>query len=297
MKILLTGADGQVGWELRRTLSCLGQIHATTRANLDLSKPAAIRGLMRELRPDVVVNAAAYTAVDKAESEEALAFAVNAEAPALMAEEAARIGAGLVHYSTDYVFDGTKRGPYAEDDLTNPLGVYGRSKLAGERSIAASGTRSVVLRTTWVYADRGRNFPLTMLRLARERDHLRVVADQWGAPTPARLLGELTSLLLAKLGLPNSDGWPRGEIFHASCAGVTTWHGFASMVIACDARLRGVRPPQIDAIATVDYPTPAARPANSVLDNRKLHARFALSLPSWESALALCFDPASSLNA
>ena len=136
-----------------------------------------------------------------------------------------------------------------------------------------------------------------MLRLARERDHLRVVADQWGAPTPARLLAELTSLLLAKLGPANNDGWPRGEIFHASCAGVTTWHGFASMVIARDARLRDVRPPQIDAIATVDYPTPAARPANSVLDNRKLHARFALSLPSWETALALCFDPASSLPA
>jgi dTDP-4-dehydrorhamnose reductase len=289
VKILLTGADGQVGWELQRSLALLGEVHATNRATLDLSDAGCIRRLMRELQPALVVNAAAYTAVDKAEIEEALAFAINVEAPAVLAAEAARLGAGLVHYSTDYVFDGSKQSAYVEDDPTNPLGVYGRSKLAGEQAVAAVGGRSLVLRTTWVYADRGRNFPLTMLRLARERSHLRVVADQWGAPTPARLLAELTAMVVGQLTAKPDNAWPQGEIFHASCAGQTNWHGFASKVINDDALRLTSNPPTIEAITTVEYPTPALRPANSVLDTRKLRARFGLRIPPWEEALQLYF--------
>ena len=293
MKILLTGADGQVGWELQRSLALLGEVHAINRATLDLSDAAAIRRLMRELQPALVVNAAAYTAVDKAESEEALAFAINAEAPGVLAEEAARLGAGLVHYSTDYVFDGSKQGAYLEDDPTNPLGVYGRSKLAGEQAVAAQLQNFLILRTSWVYAPRGKNFALTMLKLAQERDHLRVVADQRGAPTPARLIADATAVILQKIGvthLPAVSQWDQAGLYHLCSAGSTNWYEFASTVLQWQAKALGRSAPTIEPITTDQYPTPATRPANSVLNHQKLSTIFGLHLPSWEHAFRLYFE-------
>lgn len=293
MKILLTGADGQVGWELQRSLALLGEVHATNRATLDLSDAAAIRRLMRELQPALVVNAAAYTAVDKAESEEALAFAINAEAPGVLAEEAARLGAGLVHYSTDYVFDGSKQGAYAEDDPTNPLGVYGRSKLAGEQAVAAQLQNFLILRTSWVYAPRGKNFALTMLKLAQERDHLRVVADQRGAPTPARLIADATAVILQKIGvthLPAVSQWDQAGLYHLCSAGSTNWYEFASTVLQWQAKTLGRSAPTIEPITTDQYPTPATRPANSVLNHHKLLKDFDLRLPAWQHAFKLYFE-------
>jgi dTDP-4-dehydrorhamnose reductase len=292
VKILLTGADGQVGWELQRSLALLGEVHATNRATLDLSDAAAIRRLMRELQPALVVNAAAYTAVDKAESEEALAFAINAEAPGVLAEEAARLGAGLVHYSTDYVFDGSKQGAYLEDDPTNPLGVYGRSKLAGEQAVAANLQNFLTLRTSWVYAPRGKNFALTMLKLAQERDHLRVVADQRGAPTPARLIADATAVMLQKIGvtsLPAASRWPKTGLYHLCSAGSTNWYEFARTVLQWQAKTLGRPALKIDPITTDQYPTAATRPANSVLNHQKLLNDFECSLPGWERAFELYF--------
>jgi dTDP-4-dehydrorhamnose reductase len=292
VKILLTGADGQVGWELQRSLALLGEVHATNRATLDLSDAAAIRRLMRELQPALVVNAAAYTAVDKAESEEALAFAINAEAPGVLAEEAARLGAGLVHYSTDYVFDGSKQGAYVEDDPTNPLGVYGRSKLAGEQAVAANLQNFLILRTSWVYAPRGKNFALTMLKLAQERDHLRVVADQRGAPTPARLIADATAVMLQKIGvtsLPAASRWPKAGLYHLCSAGSTNWYEFARTVLQWQAKTLGRPASKMDPITTDQYPTAATRPANSVLNHQKLLNDFECSLPGWERAFELYF--------
>ena len=299
MKILLTGADGQAGWELRRSLALLGEVHATNRATLDLSDAAAIRRLMRKLEPALVVNAAAYTAVDKAESEESLAFAINAEAPGVLAEEAARLGAGLVHYSTDYVFDGRKQGAYVEDDPTNPLGVYGRSKLAGENAVTANLQNFLILRTSWVYALRGENFALKMLKLGQKRDHLRVVADQFGAPTPAGLIADATALILNKVGVPTlpvGHKWPKTGLYHLCSAGRTSWHQFAVAVLNWQARTLGRPAPTIDAITTDQYPTAAMRPANSCLDLQKLTRDFKLSLPAWERAFELYFSEARSLG-
>lgn len=285
MKLLLLGGNGQVGRELRRVLPGLGEVVVGTRDGTDadvaaaFDVPEALAGLVRRVAPDVVVNAAAYTAVDRAEGEPAAAFRVNADAPAALARGCAEAGALLVHYSTDYVFDGRSPRPYREDDATAPLGVYGASKLAGEEAIRASGARHAILRTAWVYAAHGRNFLQTMLRLAHERDELRVVADQIGAPTPARWIAEATVQLLRR-GVAHSGTW------HLVAAGETSWHGFAEAIMD-EAQAAGLLPrrPQVLPIATADYPTPARRPAYSVLDTTKLQREFGIAPPHWRAGL------------
>jgi len=272
LRILLTGRNGQVGWELQGALAPLGELTALGRAELDLGDAGRIRDAVRTTKPDVVVNAAAYTAVDKAEAERDLAFAVNAVAPGILADEAKRAGALLVHFSTDYVFDGTKGSPYTETDPTCPINVYGASKLEGERSIAASGCRHLILRTSWVYGPRGNNFMLTMLRLARERPELRVVDDQVGAPTSSLAIARATAQLLR----PGAGG-----LYHLSAAGETTWCGFARAIFA----RAGIATPVL-AIRTEDYPTPARRPRNSRLDCSRLRKDFDVALAPWEDQLS-----------
>lgn len=276
-RILLTGRNGQVGWELERTLAPLGQIHACDHSSLDLADADSIRSAVRAFKPDVIVNAAAYTAVDQAEAEPELAQAINGTAPGILAEEAKRLGALLVHYSTDYVFDGTKPTPYTEADAPNPLGVYGRSKLAGEQAVQAVGGEHLILRTSWVYGLRGRNFLLTIMRLAGEKPLLRIVGDQVGAPTWCRNIAETTAALLA------SPQGPRG-LFHLTAGGTTSWHGFAAAIVAA----RGATA-RVEEITTADYPLPARRPANSRLDCGALRAQ-GIALPDWQDQLRLCLD-------
>lgn len=288
MKILLTGAAGQVGWELKRTLASLGEVVAVDLAEMDLADPAAIRRFVRELKPDLIVNPAAYTAVDKAESEPELAQAVNGIAPGVLAEEAQALGIWLVHYSTDYVFDGRKSGAYVEDDQPNPQSVYGRTKLAGEQAVQASGCKHLILRTSWVYGARGHNFMLTMLRLGRERDELRIVADQFGAPTWCRGIAEVTAQILAQLHSPllsQGQAAACSGIYHLTAAGETTWFDFASAVIRQGLPERAVK---MTPITTDQYPLPAPRPANSRLSNAKLHQTFGIASSSWSNELALC---------
>jgi dTDP-4-dehydrorhamnose reductase len=289
LKILLLGAAGQVGTELRRSLAGLGDLVPATRDGklpdgaaceaADFDAPESLRPLILRTMPDVVVNAAAYTAVDRAESEPEAAFRANAEAPAVLADACKACDALFVHYSTDYVFDGAGTRPYREDDPTAPLGVYGASKLAGEEAVRSSGARHLILRTAWVYAAHGSNFLLTMLRLARERDRLKVVADQQGSPTSAGVIADITARIL-KQGITQSG------IRHLTTSGQTSWHGFAEAIFAA-AIARGVleRAPVVDPIATSDYPTPARRPAFSVLDNRRLQAEYAIELPDWRDGL------------
>lgn len=283
MKILLLGKNGQVGWELQRALRPLGEVTAVDRrdAGGDLADLDAVRALVRRTGPDVIVNAAAYTAVDKAESEQDLALAINATAPAALAAEAKALGALLVQYSTDYVFDGSGAEPRAEDAPTNPLSVYGRSKLAGEEAIRASGCRKLIVRTSWVYAARGGNFARTMLKLAAEREQLKVIADQIGAPTGAELLADATAHMI----VATRAQWSLCGTYHLAAAGQTSWHAYASHVIEF-ARARGtalkVAPEQIVAIPTTDYPTPARRPLNSRLATAKLERNFGLFLPDWK---------------
>lgn len=285
MKILLLGKNGQLGWELQRALSPLGELIALDRHNGgDLTDSELLLTAVRAHAPRVIVNAAAYTAVDKAESEQDLALQVNATAPGLLAQEARRLGALLIHYSSDYVFDGSGDTPRAEDAPTGPLSVYGASKLAGEQAIAASGCAHLILRTSWVYAARGGNFAKTMLRLASEREQLKVIADQIGAPTGADLLADLSAhLLRATLARPELSG-----TYHAVAGGETSWHAYARHVIEF-ARARGtpikVAPEQILAIPTSDYPTPAQRPLNSRLSTAKLQEAFDLTLPHWQQGV------------
>lgn len=282
MRILLTGINGQVGWELQRTLPSLGEVIAVDRNQCDLACPDQLRSLIRTIKPGIIVNPAAYTAVDQAESEPALAQTINGAAPGILAEEARQLDALLVHYSTDYVFDGIQSTPYREDDPTGPLGVYGRTKLAGEQAIAATGCRYLIFRTCWVYGRRGRNFLRTMLRLAAERDELRVVADQHGAPTWSRMIAETTALALARY--QDQHG-----IYHLSAAGETSWHGFAEQIIVL-AHARGLltRSPSVRRLTTADFPTPARRPVNSRLDGSRLRQDFGLALPDWAEQLHLC---------
>ena len=287
MNILLTGKNGQVGWELQRTLLPLGRVHAFDHAGLDLADAAAVRRRLDEVRPDAIVNAAAYTAVDKAEREPELAHAINAAAPALLAQEAARRGALLVHYSTDYVYDGAKAAPYVETDPTVPLGAYGRSKLEGEAGIRAAACDHLVFRTSWVYAARGANFLRTMLRLAAEREELRVVSDQVGAPTWSRLIAEATAHAMKQAMQERRSGAFRSGTYHLTAAGETSWHGFASAIVAGRG---GLRVKQVTPIATADYPTPAKRPANSRLATDAFRARFGLALPDWRDCLSLCLE-------
>lgn len=287
MNILLTGKNGQVGWELARALLPLGNVAAFDHAGLDLAVAAAVRRKLDEVRPDAIVNAAAYTAVDRAESEPELASAINAAAPALLAQEAARRGALLIHYSTDYVFDGAKAAPYVETDPTAPLGAYGRSKLAGEEGIRAAGCEHLIFRTSWVYGARGANFLRTILRLAAEREELRVVNDQIGAPTWARLIAEATAHALKQAMRERRDGAFRSGTYHLAAAGETSWHGFASAIVAGRG---GLRVKAVTPIATADYPLPAPRPANSRLDTAAFRARFDLVLPDWRDCLPLCLE-------
>ena len=287
MRILLTGRNGQVGWELERKLAPLGEVIATDRATLDLADPDQIRRAVREARPEVIVNAAAYTAVDQAEREPEIAFAVNATAPRVLAEETERIGALLVHYSTDYVFDGKKSAPYLEDDSPAPLNVYGRSKLAGEEAVGRSGCHHIVLRTSWVYGARGRNFLLTVLRLAKERPELRIVADQIGAPTWCRALAEATKEIISGA----LDDLSASGLYHATNGGETSWFEFAVEIL----RIAGIETP-VRPIATAEYPTPAVRPANSRLQNSKLRSVFGLSLPDWRSSLAQCMKDCATMT-
>jgi len=283
-KILLTARNGQVGWELQRTLAPLGEVVALDRTALDLAAPDAIRTVIREVKPQLIVNAAAYTAVDRAETEPDLAHAVNATAPGIMAEEAKRLGAALIHYSTDYVFDGAKDGAYVEEYPTNPLNVYGKTKLAGEQAIRASGAAHLILRTSWVYGARGKNFLLTMLRLAKEREELKIVADQIGAPTWSRHIAETTAQILAQ----RIGQWPELDgLYHFTAGGATSWHGFASAIV----ELSGIAPsPRLIPIPTTEYPLPATRPKNSLLANTSLAATFGLTMPDWSLSLRLCME-------
>lgn len=290
MKILLFGKNGQVGWELQRSLAPLGELIALDRHSTDLGGDLAnldgIGNTVRRVRPDVIVNAAAYTAVDKAESDVVTAHAVNAEAAGALAEAATAAGAWLVHYSTDYVFDGSGSTPWKEDDPTGPLGVYGQSKLEGERRIAALCARHLVLRTSWVYAARGGNFAKTMLRLAGERVRLTVIDDQFGAPTGAELLADVTAHMV-RSALPAAEQF--AGTYHVAAGGETSWHGYARFVVDCAAR-EGVAlkasPSTVDPVPTTAFPTPAVRPHNSRLDTAKLRNRFGLHLPVWQQGIA-----------
>jgi dTDP-4-dehydrorhamnose reductase len=283
VNILLLGANGQVGWELRRALLPLGKVLPLGRAEVDFTHLDGLRTVLDSRQPRIIVNAAAYTAVDKAESESELAWRVNADAPALLAEWALENDAWLVHYSTDYVFDGTLDRPYTELDTPNPQSVYGKSKFAGEQAISASGCRHLILRTSWVYAARGANFAKTMLRLACERNSLRVVADQIGSPTSAELIADLTALILHRV-LTDPSALSLDGLYHLTAAGHTSWHGYARHVLTQAKKLGWplrCPPDAVQPIKTEDYPLPAKRPANSRLDTSKLRAAFDLTLPDW----------------
>jgi dTDP-4-dehydrorhamnose reductase len=285
--ILLLGADGQVGWELRRSLANLGPVIALTRDTLDLENLVALRGFVRATAPRLIVNAAAYTAVDRAQEESVRAEVLNAAVPRVLAEEAVRSGSALVHYSTDYVFAGDGVRPYREDDATGPINTYGATKLAGELAITASGAAALIFRTSWVYGTRGRNFLLTIKRLAAQQDRLRVVDDQLGAPTWSRNIADATAHIVAR-GWPDMAGYcaeHRG-LYHLSCGGSTSWHQFAASIVA---HLHGAseRAVIVEPIKTEDYPTPARRPAYSVLDCQRLQRVFGIQLPPWEYALTL----------
>ncbi|WP_309625534.1 dTDP-4-dehydrorhamnose reductase [Methylibium sp.] len=288
MKLLLLGKNGQVGWELQRALGVLGRVTAldfdSTELSADFSQPESLAATVRAVRPDVIVNAAAHTAVDKAESEPALARTLNATAPGVLAREAAALGAWLVHYSTDYVFDGSGHQARDEEAPTGPLSVYGSTKLEGEQAIRASGCKHLILRTSWVYGARGGNFAKTMLRLAAERDTLSVIDDQFGAPTGADLLADITAQALRQL----RERPALGGTYHAVAAGETSWHGYARFVIEA-ARARGqaikVAPEAVAPVPTSAFPTPARRPLNSRLATHKLRAAFGLHLPPWQQGV------------
>ncbi len=286
--ILLTGADGQLGWELARTLGPLGEVHACARTHLDVTNADAVREVVARLKPDVIVNAAAYTAVDRAESEEVSAMLVNARAPRLLAEEAEKLGAWLLHYSTDYVFDGAKRAAYREDDEPNPLSAYGRSKLAGEQAIVAAASRHLIFRVSWLYGNHGNNFLRSMLELGAARDAFGVVADQQGAPTWHRLVAEATAIVLGQL---RSAAHPRSVsgIYHLTCSGHASWFDFAQAIF--DA-YEPSRRPTLMPLTTEQYAATAQRPRNSFLANDKIRAKFGIVMPSWRDALALCANEA-----
>jgi dTDP-4-dehydrorhamnose reductase len=277
--ILLTGAAGQLGFELARLLPAHGEVQALDRAALNLADADAVAATVRLIRPQIIVNAAGYTAVDRAESEPALADAINARAPAVLAEEAKRLDALLIHYSTDYVFDGNSKEPYREEDHANPLNVYGRSKLAGERAIAAAGGAHLILRTSWIYGWHGQNFLLTMRRLAATRDELRVVADQFGVPNWSRVLAEATASLVGR-GAPALAA--KSGIYHLSGRGRASWFDFARAIFDNADR------PRVVPITTAEYPTPARRPASAVLATNKFEEAFGIVLPDWRETLAAC---------
>ena len=293
-RILVTGGSGQVGWELRRALAPLGEVLAPGREALDLARPQTLAAAVAQFKPDLIVNPGAYTAVDKAESEAELARLVNGVAPGVLAEAARKLGIPLVHYSTDYVFDGRLDRPYRETDEPNPQSAYGATKRAGEEAIMAAGGRCLILRTSWVYGLRGKNFLLTMLRLGREREEVGVVDDQIGAPTWSRLIAEASAQLAGAWLAGGEAVQARMErswgTYHLCAGGQTSWHGFAAAIFAHLQRTER-RSARLKAIATADYPTPARRPANSRLDCGKLRDAFGLALPDWQSGLKLCLEP------
>ncbi|SEH93342.1 dTDP-4-dehydrorhamnose reductase [Pseudomonas asplenii] len=284
LKILINGQHGQVSRELQKRLADLGQLFVLGRDQLDLANPEQIRQQVRAHRPDLIINAAAHTAVDQAESEPDLAFAINATAPGILAQEAADLGIPLIHYSTDYVFDGSKAEPYTEDDETNPLSVYGRSKLTGERAIAAAHSQHLILRTSWVYSNHGRNFLLTMQRLLQEKPELRIVADQVGAPTWAGTIANSTRALIERWQAGQAGAW---GTYHLTASGETSWFGFAQ---AIGEQLLALNKPCaiLEAIPSSAYPTPATRPLNSRLDCSRLSREWQVSQPDWHTALREC---------
>ena len=284
LNILISGKTGQVAVELQKHLAGLGNLIVLGRDVLDLSQPEQIRAQVRAHKPDLIIIAAAHTAVDQAESEPELAFAINATAPGVFAEEAAALGIPLIHYSTDYVFDGSKPAPYTEDDATNPLGVYGKSKLAGELAIAASGAQHLILRTSWVYSTHGKNFLLTMQRLLQERPELRVVADQIGAPTWAGTIAQSTRALIERWQAGEAGAW---GTYHLTAQGETSWFGF-TQAIAAHLSAQGKTCATLEPIPASAYPTPAARPQNSRLDCSKLAREWGVTQPDWEAALSAC---------
>lgn len=292
MKILLTGKRGQVGFELERSLQGLGDILALDSVQMDLRDPGRIREVVRSERPALIVNAAAYTAVDRAEEEPELAMQINAKAPDVLAQEARKIGAAMIHYSTDYVFDGTKTGAYTEEDAACPVNAYGRSKLAGEEAVRHAGIPYLILRTSWVYGMRGKNFLATILRLSNEKPELRIVSDQIGAPTWCRTVADTTALIVGRLATVGKRGIDieqevferQSGVYHLAAQGQTSWHGFAQTILAhpfIDKK------PVLTAIAASEYPSAARRPANSVLSCDKLAGTFC-KLPKWDKALHLC---------
>lgn len=285
LQIFVTGVTGQVGWELNRSLLPLGLVVPLSRADADLSRPENLAQLIRQRRPRVVVNPAAYTAVDRAESEEALAAQVNGVALGIIAEACKEVDALLVHYSTDYVFDGEKQGAYVETDTTAPKSAYGRSKLAGEKALQSAQADYLLLRTSWVYGRRGNNFLKTMLRLANERDEIRVVADQHGVPSWSRLIADTTAQLVA---LRLRDRIAPRQTLHLSARGPTTWHGFASEIIQRGAKLGLCKAIKVHPIATSEYPTPAKRPLNSVLAVDLLEQQSQLQMPDWKACVQAC---------
>jgi dTDP-4-dehydrorhamnose reductase len=295
-RILVIGSAGQLGGELQRRFDSAGEVLTFDRVTADLTQPWQLRKIVRDAKPAVILNAAAYTAVDRAESEQEIAMAVNATAPRVLAEEALQAGALLIHYSTDYVFDGTKKSPWVETDPVHPLSVYGSSKLAGERAIAEVGGKFLIFRTSWVYGPRGSNFLLTMLRLGCERKLLKVVDDQIGAPTTSIELARATrtvvdSVLDGKAG--TEDAW--AGVYHMTCSGSVSWCGFARAIFERAPALLKCKAPTVQPIPSSEYPTPAKRPHNSVLLNEKLLARFGVRLPAWEAALDEVLDRLSAL--
>jgi dTDP-4-dehydrorhamnose reductase len=292
MRILVLGRHGQVGAALTQSLQGLGELIALDRTQLDLSNPDAIRIALRELQPQMIINAAAYTAVDAAESDEATAFQINAEAPRVIAEESERLGAALIHYSTDYVFDGGKQGAWLEDDATAPLSVYGRSKLAGEQAIADVGGTHLILRTSWVYGLHGKNFLLTMLKLAETRDELAIVDDQMGAPTWAVTIADATAAIIRNAGEPAQLAALSG-VYHLCAGGHTSWFGFAQAIFS---HTSVQRKPKLRPITAAEYPTPAKRPSNSMLNTDKFRHTFG-DLPAWDDALQTCMQVRLGLTA
>lgn len=290
MKILLFGKNGQVGWELNRSLQPLGEIIALDIEDADFSEPESLRQIVQDVRPDIICNAVAYTAVDKAEEEEELVLKINGVAPGVLAEEALKLGALLVHYSTDYVFDGTKTTPYVETDKPAPINAYGRTKLAGEQAIQSSGCDHIIFRTSWVYASRGSNFLLTMLKLVQEREELSIVADQIGAPTSARLIADATILCVQQVMKERIAGVFSSDLFHLTASGHTSWHGFTKEIVSLVENSLNLQLAikDVKVILTSDYPTPAKRPINSRLALTKLESVFVIKMPNWEKALFVC---------
>jgi dTDP-4-dehydrorhamnose reductase len=292
MKILLFGKTGQVGWELNRSLLPLGEVVALGRDHADFSAPESLREIVREIKPDVIVNAVAYTAVDKAEDEESLAAKINEDAPGVLAAEALKINALLVHYSTDYIFDGTKINPYSETDDPCPINAYGRTKLAGERLIASSGCAYLIFRTSWVYTPRANNFMLTILKLAQEREELSIVSDQIGAPTSARLIADTTILCVQQAIKEKREDIFVSGIYHLTASEHTSWHGFATEIVKVASNKLNLKLiiKDIKAIEATEYPTPAKRPINSQLDLKKLNDTFGVEMPDWKKTLELCIE-------